>query len=88
VVTGVLVEDLYYGYPRDHEPSPADWTAAREAMLDQWVTNDKLVLTVDYTLRPDQIDDAYTRSAARGYIPYCSDRGLSRLLIHAGHEPD
>jgi uncharacterized protein (TIGR01370 family) len=88
VVTGVLVEDLYYGYPRDHEPSPADWTAAREAMLDQWVSNGKLVLTVDYTLRPDQIDDAYTRSGARGYIPYCSDRGLSRLLIHAGHEPD
>jgi cysteinyl-tRNA synthetase len=88
VVTGVLVEDLYYGYPRDHEPSPADWTTRREDMLDQWVANDKLVLTVDYTLRPEQIDDAYARSAARGYIPYCSDRGLSRLFIHSGHEPD
>ena len=88
VVTGVLVEDLYYGYPRDHAPSPAAWTAEREEMLDQWIAHDKLVLTVDYTLRPDQIDDAYARSAARGYIPYCSDRGLSRLLIHIGHEPD
>lgn len=88
VVTGILVEDLYYGYPRDHEPSPADWTAFRENMLDQWVTAGKLVLTVDYTLRAEQIDAAYTHSAARGYIPYCSDRGLSRLLIHTGHEPD
>jgi uncharacterized protein (TIGR01370 family) len=87
-VTGILVKDLYYGYPRNHEPSPADWTALRENMLDQWAAADKLVLTVDYTLRREQIDDAYMRSAARGYIPYCSDRGLSRLLIHAGHEPN
>ena len=29
-MTGIGVEDLYYGYPRDHEPSPADWTAERE----------------------------------------------------------
>lgn len=57
-------------------------------MLDQWVEAGKLVLTVDYTLRPDQIDDAYARSSARGYIPYCAERGLSRMLIHAGHEPD
>lgn len=87
-VTGILVEDLYYGYPRDHEPSPPDWTAEREAMLDQWVDAGKLVLTVDYTRRPAQIDDAYARAEARGYVPYCADRGLSRLLIHEGHEPD
>ncbi len=87
-VTGILVEDLYYGYPRDHEPSPPEWTAEREQMLDRWVAEGKLVLTVDYTLRPEQIDDAYERSQARGYIPYCADRGLSRTLIHKGHEPD
>ncbi len=87
-VTGILVEDLYYGYPRDHAASPPDWTAEREVMLDQWVTAEKIVLTVDYTLYPDQIDDAYARSSARGHIPYCAERGLSRMLIHAGHEPD
>ncbi|MBZ0315958.1 MAG: endo alpha-1,4 polygalactosaminidase [Anaerolineae bacterium] len=87
-VTGILVEDLYYGYPRDHAASPPEWTAEREAMLDQWVAAGKIVLTVDYTLIAEQIDDAYTRSAARGYIPYCAERGLSRMLIHEGHEPD
>ncbi|MBI5930814.1 MAG: endo alpha-1,4 polygalactosaminidase [Chloroflexi bacterium] len=87
-VTGILVEDLYYGYPRDHAASPPEWTAEREAMLDQWVAAHKIVLTVDYTLIPDQIDDAYTRSTARGYVPYCAERGLSRMLIHEGHEPD
>ncbi len=88
VVTGILVEDLYYGYPRVHEPSPADWTVEREIMLDEWVEAGKLVFTVDYTLRPEQIDDAYQRSLARGYVPYCADRGLHRMLIHEGHEPD
>jgi cysteinyl-tRNA synthetase len=87
-VTGILVEDLYYGYPTDNRASPPDWTALREANLDQWVDAGKLVLTVDYTRFPEQINEAYTRSAARGYIPYVSDRGLSRLFIHDGHEPD
>jgi cysteinyl-tRNA synthetase len=88
VVTGVLVEDLYYGYPTDNTASPSDWTAEREAMLDQWVTQDRLVLTVDYARFDEQIDEAYARSAARGYIPYVSSRSLSRLFIHENHEPD
>jgi cysteinyl-tRNA synthetase, unknown class len=87
-VTGILVEDLYFGYPTDNKASPEDWTSLREGNLDHWVESGKLVLTVDYTRFPDQIDDAYTRSAARGYIPYVSDRGLGRLYLHEGHEPD
>ena len=87
-VTGILVESLYYGYPADHRAAPEDWTALREADLDQWVDAGKLVLTVDYTRFQEQIDDAYARSSARGYIPYVSDRGLSRLFIYDGHEPD
>ena len=88
VVTGIGVEDLYYGYPRDHEPSPPEWTAAREVILDQWVEAGKLVLTVDYTSRPEQIEDAYQRSRAHDYIPYVADRSLGRLRINPGFEPD
>jgi cysteinyl-tRNA synthetase len=87
-MTGIGVEDLYYGYPRDHEPSPVEWTAMREAILDQWVASGKLVLTIDYTARPEQIADAYFRSHARGYIPYVTDRSLGRLRINPGFEPD
>jgi cysteinyl-tRNA synthetase, unknown class len=87
-MTGIGVEDLYYGYPRDHEPSPADWTAEREAILDKWVADGKLVLTIDYTARPEQIADAYFRSHAHGYIPYVTDRSLGRLRINPGFEPD
>ena len=82
------MEDLYYGYPRDHEPSPADWTAEREAILDQWVAADKLVLIIDYTRRPEQIDDAYTRAQARGYVSFVTVRSLGQLIINEGHEPD
>jgi cysteinyl-tRNA synthetase len=87
-VTGLLVEDLYYGYPADNIASPPDWTAEREANLAHWVDAGKLVLTVDYTRFDDQIDEVYERSSALGFIPYVSDRGLGRLFVHEGHEPD
>jgi cysteinyl-tRNA synthetase len=87
-MTGIGVEDLYYGYPRDHEPSPAEWTAGREHILDQWVEAGKLVLTIDYTARPEQISDAYYRSHDRGYVPYVTDRALGRMRINPGFEPD
>ena len=87
-VNGIGVEDLYYGYPRDHEPSPANWTAEREAILDQWVAAGKLVLTIDYTARPEQIADAYKRALAHGYVPYVTDRSLGRLRINPGFEPE
>lgn len=87
-VTGILVESLYYGYPRDHEASPADWTAIREADLDRWVDAGKLVLTVNYSRVPEHITDSYQRSRERGYVPYVSDRGLSRLFLFDGFEPD
>jgi cysteinyl-tRNA synthetase len=87
-VTGIGVEDLYYGYPRDHTPSPPEWTAEREAVLDQWVAAGKLVLTIDYSRRPEQIDDAYARAQARGYVPFVTVRSLGQLIINEGHEPD
>ena len=86
-MTGIGVEDLYYGYPRDHEPSPVDWSAEREKILDQWMAAGKLVLTIDYSGKPEQIADAYTRAHARGYVPYVSDRSLGRLRINPGFEP-
>jgi cysteinyl-tRNA synthetase len=87
-MTGIGVEDLYYGYPRDHEASPAEWTAEREAILDQWVSAGKLVLTIDYTGKAEQIADAYSRAHAHDYIPYVTDRSLGRLRINPGFEPD
>jgi cysteinyl-tRNA synthetase len=87
-MTGMGVEDLYYGNPQEHQPSPADWTAEREAILDQWVAAGKLVLTIDYSGHPEQIADAYARALEHGYVPYVTDRSLGRLRINKGFEPD
>jgi cysteinyl-tRNA synthetase len=87
-MTGVGVEDLYYGYPVDHQASPPEWTAEREAILDQWVAAGKLVLTIDYTGHPEQISDAYFRAHEHGYVPYVTDRSLGRLRINPGFEPE
>jgi cysteinyl-tRNA synthetase len=87
-VTGIGVEDLYYGYPRDHTASPPEWTAEREKILDEWVVAGKLVLTIDYTRIPEQIDDAYARSQARSYVPFVTVRSLGQIIINEGHEPD
>jgi cysteinyl-tRNA synthetase len=85
--TGVGVEDLYYGNPCDHVASPPAWTAEREDILRRWRRAGKLVLTVDYTSKPDQIADAYRRSLANDFVPYVADRALGRLRINAGFEP-
>lgn len=88
VVTGIGVESLYYGYPRDNEPTPPQLTAQRESVLDRYVEAGKLVLTTDYTQRREQIDDAYTRAQGRGYVPFATVRSLGRLVINLGHEPE
>ena len=86
--TGIGIEDLYYGNPRDHQASPADWTAERESILRQWRDAGKLVLVVDYTAKPEQIVDAYQRSLENGFVPYVADRSLGRLRINTGFEPE
>lgn len=40
----------------------------------------KLVLTL--------LTDSFVRSRENGCVPYVSDRGLSRLFIFDGFEPD
>jgi hypothetical protein len=46
------------------------------------------VLTIDYSRIPEQIDDAYARSQARGYVPFVTVRSLGLLIINEGYEPD
>lgn len=86
-MTGIGIEDLYYGGTADHEPTPPSWTAEREADLAVWVDAGKLVLTTDYTSRSEQISDAYRRSIDHGFVPYVTDRSLGRIRINPGFEP-
>ena len=48
----------------------------------------KLVLTVDYASKPNNVRDAYAKSRANGYVPFATVRDLDMLTINAGFEPD
>lgn len=88
---GIGQEDIYYGYENDNEPTPPTVTAELEGYLDLYVAAGKLVLTIDYAdyrVVQAYVDDAYTRSQARGYVPFCTVRDLDELIINPGHEPD
>jgi cysteinyl-tRNA synthetase, unknown class len=87
-MTGIGVEDVYYGYPDDNIATTDEWRTDREAILDEWIAAGKLVLTIDYTEDDAQIADAYTRSRARGYVPYVANRDLDALRINPGFEPE
>jgi cysteinyl-tRNA synthetase len=87
VVSGIGREDLYYGNPDDNRASPARFTAEAEGYLDRYVKAGKLVLSVDYTQRPEQVADGYKRAQARGYVHYATVRGLDRMVINDGFDP-
>lgn len=88
VVTGIGREEPYYGNEGDNRASPARFTAEVERYLDKFVAAGKLVLTVDYTQRPEQVADAYRRARQRGYVPYATVRSLDKMVVNRGHDPE
>lgn len=87
-VNGIGQEDIYYGYDNDDQATPPGATAETEESLDLFRAAGKLVLTTDYATTPANIDDAYAKSRAKGYVPFVTQRDLGRLIINPGHEPD
>ena len=59
-----------------------------ERHLDLFVDAGKLVLTVDYTSDDENVDLAYSRVLARGYVPLATGRDLDRRTVNGGHQPD
>ncbi|MCL5959385.1 MAG: endo alpha-1,4 polygalactosaminidase [Chloroflexi bacterium] len=97
-LTGIVQEDLHYGYVQDGQATPQQVTKELETQLDRFKANGKLVLTIDYPFRNEntpqfdlairqKIDSAYRRSSAKGYVPYATVRGLDYLVVNPGHEP-
>ena len=87
-VDGIGQEDIYYGYEGEDVMTPPAVSAELESTLDLFKNAGKLVLTVDYATTPSHVDDAYTRSQAKGYVPLVTVRDLDQLIINAGHRPD
>lgn len=97
-ITGIGQEDIYYGDRADGKRTPAAVTADLETSLDRFTAADRLVLTIDYPFSSKKkpkftrsarkkIDDAYSKSQAKGYVPYTTVRNLNFLTINPGHEP-
>ena len=87
-VDGIGQEDIYYGYEDDDQQTPPDVTEELEGYLDMFESAGKLVLTVDYAETSSFVDDAYTRSRAKGYVPFVTVRDLDRLTVNPDHPPD
>lgn len=87
VITGLGREDVYFGQEGEGRATPPEETREIERLLDVARARGRLVLVVDYTTDRKQMDQAYRRASARGYVHYCTVRKLDRLIIPAGHEP-
>ncbi len=96
-ITGIGQEDLYYGFDGDGILTPSNETAYIEANLDILTGQNKLVLVTNYTFDDEnvpnyssaqsKIDDAYSKSLNKGYIPFCTVRNLNYITINPNHEP-
>ncbi len=78
-IDGIGREDLFYGYRRDDEATPASVTTAWTAFLDRAEAAGVQVLVTDYCDNPGRVDDSYRRSSADGYISYAGRRELDRI---------
>jgi cysteinyl-tRNA synthetase, unknown class len=97
-VEGIGQEDLYYGYDGDGIITPSNETSYIETYLDILNSESKLILVTNYpfddedvpSFTPeikDKIDDSYTKSFAKNYIPFCTVRNLNYLTINPEHTP-
>lgn len=87
-VDGIGVEDLFYGNPLPGDVSPGNWTQERIENLSHWKAAGRLILTVDYAVGDEQINNAYKRSRQFGFVPYASVLSLGTLRINHGLDPE
>ncbi len=85
VVSGIGKEDTWYN---DNTPQPPSYINEVTNSLDIFKQAGKIVLTIDYVTQKELIDDFYSKSRAKGYIPYATVRDLNKITINSGYEPD
>lgn len=86
-VTGIAKESVFYGYTADSVATPTDSRTWMMNLVRPAVTAGKLVLSIDYTSKAAQQQDAYVQAAAAGYREYIATRGLDRLVQITGLQP-
>lgn len=77
-IDAIGVEDVFHYGPLD-EDNPWNPDLERLAMLDEYLANDRVVLSVEYLTDAGAIDQYAEAAAAHGFIPYASVRALDVL---------
>lgn len=86
-LTGIGKEEPFYWATDDIvEDAQRFWN---DHYLSQWVAAGKLVMNVDYVTEQAHIDEVYTESRLRGYVPLTlRQKQLDTFEIVPGYEPD
>ncbi|HLD88889.1 MAG TPA: MJ1477/TM1410 family putative glycoside hydrolase [Candidatus Nanoarchaeia archaeon] len=80
-VDGIGAEDTWYN--EDVPNEPAEVQSKLNDLL-KFKKAGKLVLTVDYVSKQENIDDFYSKSRLMGFVPYATVRGLDKLSLTSG----
>jgi len=92
-VDWLSVEDVFYRGGRDAN-NGLNPDTFRIPLIDAYRDAGEKVTVIDYfdpmARRYDaaNVDDYFTRAQARGWVPTSGPRGLDRLIVYPGHEPD
>ncbi|MDA0338024.1 MAG: endo alpha-1,4 polygalactosaminidase [bacterium] len=81
-IDGIGQEELFYGFDRDNEATPASVTDQWMPFLDRAEGAGTQVLVVDYCDSPARVDDSYLRNSSKGYISYAGPRELDRISAY------
>jgi cysteinyl-tRNA synthetase, unknown class len=88
-IDGFAQEEVFYGYDnKDDRKSPADETEQFVGLLGVARKAGKPVLSIDYATTRANVDDAYARNAAAGFVPFVADhRGLDNIPAYPPKPP-
>lgn len=66
-------EDLFYGYDKDNEATPADENNYLRTLLNISKNSGNTILVTDYCSDPSKMIDSYNQNNANGYISFSAD---------------
>ena len=81
VVNGIGMESVYYGYEFKNVATDPAITLELEEALFRFTAAGKFVLTTDYAISSQRIQDAYKRSRANGFLPTVTGVDLDSLPV-------
>ncbi len=84
-IDGLGMEELYYR--TTDQACSQSWCVENRNNAAAVRAAGKLVLTVDYANQAGNIADAYTRSRAASFVPYCSVVSLDVMRVNPGWDP-